>query len=227
MTARRAKWASFLNPEQGVATEARRTRRHGADIVRWNTHELLNLASILGRVASGEPAAVQECIDRYGGLVHSLARRLCPATAEVDDAVQEVFIELWNKAERYDATIADEPTFVAMIARRRLIDMRRRLARHDGRDELPQTLVAPGVDIAERAEICDDAAQAGRAFAQLKPEQQNVLKLAVWDGLSHQQIAGVTGLPLGTVKTHARRGLTRLREVLASMRARAAGSVTP
>jgi RNA polymerase sigma-70 factor (ECF subfamily) len=217
----------LLNPERDFATEAHRTRRGPAAIVRRNTRELANLASILGRVANGEPAAVQECIDRYGGLVHSLARRLCPATAEVDDAVQEVFIELWNKAERYDAALADETTFVAMIARRRLIDMRRRLARHADRDELPEALEAPGVDIAERAEICDDAAQARRAFTQLKPEQQQVLQLAVWDGLSHQQIAGVTGLPLGTVKTHARRGLARLRELLAAMRARPAGSVTP
>lgn len=184
------------------------------------------MTSILGRVATGDAAAVQECIDRYGGLVLSLARRMCPRTAEVDDAVQEVFIELWNKAERYDASLGDEATFVAMIARRRLIDMRRRLARHEGGGELPAELACPGLEVGVRAEICDDAAQAKRAFAELKPEQQRVLKLAVWDGMSHQQIAGVTGLPLGTVKTHARRGLSKLREILSPAKVRPAGGVS-
>jgi RNA polymerase sigma-70 factor (ECF subfamily) len=181
------------------------------------------LSSILQRVAAGDVAAVQECIDRYGGLVQSLARRLCPAATEVDDAVQEVFIELWNKAARFDAALASEPTFVALIARRRLIDLRRRLARHGDGDPLPEALEAPGESVEQRAELGDEAAVARRAFRELKPDEQRVLRLAVWDGLSHQQIAGATGLPLGTVKTHARRGLARLRDVLSPKRASTAG----
>lgn len=185
------------------------------------------LNSILERVAAGEKAAVQECIDRYGGLVLSLARRLCPPSAEVDDAVQEVFIELWNKAERFDRALASEATFVAMIARRRLIDLRRRLERHAGAGELSEALVAPGASVSERAEVGDEALAARKAFRELKPDEQRVLELAVWNGLSHQQIAGATGLPLGTVKTHARRGLARLREILRPSRVRAAEGMAP
>lgn len=173
------------------------------------------MTTILQRVAGGDRAAVQECIDRYGSLVHTLARRMCPSGAEVDDAVQEAFIDLWRKADRFDPRIADEATFVALVTRRRLIDMGRRLQRHGGAAQVDESFAAEGVEVDVGAELADEANRAKRAFGELKPEQQRVLKLAVWEGHSHQSIADLTGLPLGTVKTHARRGLSRLRELLA------------
>ena len=170
---------------------------------------------ILHRIAAGDGDAVQECVDRYGGLVHSLARRFCSASGEVDDAVQEVFIDLWKKAGRYDPKLSAEVTFVTMIARRRLIDHGRRRKEVAGSalvdDELPAKLSAAEH---ERVEICDEADRAAKALARLKPDQQRVLKLAIYDGLSHEEIAEATELPLGTVKTHVRRGLMRVRELL-------------
>lgn len=177
-------------------------------------------------MAAGDAAAVQECIDQYGGLVYTLARRMCPAGAEVDDAVQEVFIELWRKAERYDPGIAEEAVFVAMVTRRRLIDLQRRLARHSGQEELPESLDSAGEGAEAAVELRDSAAVAERAFRELRPEQQKILRLAVWDGLSHQRISAVTGLPLGTVKTHARRGLHRLRELLQTSQSPASGGAS-
>ncbi|MHC4784427.1 MAG: RNA polymerase sigma factor, partial [Planctomycetota bacterium] len=82
--------------------------------------------SLLQRVAAGDMAAMQECIDEYGGLIWSLARRFCPSPAEAEDAVQEVFIALWENASRFDDSKGTEVTFVAMIARRRLIDSGRK-----------------------------------------------------------------------------------------------------
>lgn len=184
------------------------------------------MTTVLQKVATGDRAAVQECIERYGGLVISLARKLCPTGAEIDDAVQEVFIELWRKAERFDPTLAEETVFVAMVARRRLIDMRRRLARHAGSEGLDETLASAQASAEEEIDSRDDAAVAVRAMRELRPEQQRVLRLAVWDGLSHQRISELTGLPLGTVKTHARRGLSRLRELLQPSKVRSAGGVS-
>lgn len=175
-------------------------------------------ATILQRVASGETAAVQECIARYGGLIGALARRLLPRSSEAEDAVQEVFIDLWRNAPRYDATLCAEPSFVAMFARRRLIDARRRRERRVQPEALPDDPPEAGDTHVERAEVCDDAAVARRAFDELRPEEQRVLRLSIYDGLSHQEIAARTGLPLGTVKTHARRGLARVRELLARRR---------
>ena len=170
--------------------------------------------SILERVAAGDPAAPSECIDRFSGLVWSLARRLCPTAAEAEDAVQEIFIDLWKSAGRFDASIASETTFVAMIARRRLIDRGRRRMR---RPEVPQIAetVADPAEARDRSPAGEESAIAQRAFAQLRPEQQQVLQLAIHHGCSHEQIATATGMPLGTVKTHARRGLIKMRQILA------------
>ena len=176
---------------------------------------------VLHRVAAGDPAAVQEVLDRYGGLVWSLARRLWFNRAEAEDAVQEIFIDLWKSAGRFDASVASEPTFVAMIARRRLIDRRRRAARRPeptptipGREASNGDRPDAPPTAAQRIEIGEEAERAGRALEELKEEQRDLLRMSIFQGLSHQRIAEATGLPLGTVKTHIRRGLIRLRELL-------------
>jgi RNA polymerase sigma factor (sigma-70 family) len=128
--------------------------------------------------------------------------------------VQEIFIDVWKSASRFDPAIASETTFVAMIARRRLIDRGRRRMRRPEVPQIAETLA----DSAERIDRSDSAEQQGiaqRAFAQLRPEQQQVLQLAIHHGCSHEQIATATGMPLGTVKTHARRGLIKIRQILA------------
>ena len=172
-------------------------------------------ASLLQRVATGDTRAVAGCIDQYGGLIWSLARRLLIRSTEAEDAVQEVFIELWKKAHLFDSSIGSETTFVAMIARRRLIDRRRRESRRLEGDaiSIDEVPIPTAVEPIE-SELQDEAARAARALGELKPEQRSVLQLAVCEGWSHQLIAERLGLPLGTVKTHVRRGLARIREEL-------------
>jgi RNA polymerase sigma-70 factor (ECF subfamily) len=172
--------------------------------------------SLLERVGKGDAHAVAECIDHFGGLVWSLARRLAVLPSEAEDAVQEVFVELWKSAARYDPSVASETTFVAMIARRRLIDRRRRTSRRPNGnaadvDDLP---IRAAPDEHDRVELADEVARATEAMQQLRPEQQEVLNLSVCQGWSHQRIAERLCLPLGTVKTHVRRGLMRVRELL-------------
>lgn len=168
---------------------------------------------ILERVARQEPGAVDEMMKRFGGLVWSLARRTCPDATEAEDAVQEIFVEIWRTAGRFDSSIAGEATFVAMIARRRLIDRTRRRTRRPQPVALQESTSDPTPED-DRPEILEQAGVASEAFEQLRPEQQQVLRLAIHHGRSHEQIATTTGMPLGTVKTHARRGLIRLRQLL-------------
>lgn len=172
--------------------------------------------TLLARVAAGDAEAVRECLARYGNLVWSIARRFEPAEAE--DAVQEVFLDLWKSAARFDPQIASEPAFVTMIARRRLIDRRRSRGR---RPPLAATDVSaaelPLVDPGNRPDTCAEANQAARALAALRPEQRQVLVLATCHGLSHGEIASQTGMPLGTVKAHARRGLLSIRAALSGV----------
>ena len=166
--------------------------------------------TFLQRIARGDRDAVEACLDRYGPLVWSIARRFFRDRAEAEDAVQDVFIDLWSKAARYDPSLAEEPVFVAMIARRRLIDRLRRKRR----EPVPESLEAAGSvpDAQLSAEAGGDASRAARLLATLRPEQREVLELAIYQGLSHSEVAGRLGMPLGTVKTHARRGLMALRE---------------
>ncbi|MFG0274954.1 MAG: RNA polymerase sigma factor [Phycisphaerales bacterium] len=178
---------------------------------------------LLPRVAEGDDAAVKDVIREYGGLVWSLARRLCGNQSEAEEAVQEIFIDLWKSAARFDPSIAAERTFVAMIARRRLIDRRRKAGRRPtmtSQVEVAADAPAAGSDM----EISEEARQAAEAFEQLRPEQRDVLHMAIWRNMTHEQIASATGMPLGTVKTHARRGMIRVREILAKANEAEAGS---
>jgi RNA polymerase sigma-70 factor (ECF subfamily) len=158
---------------------------------------------------------MQECIDHYGPLIWSLARRFSPNAADAEDAVQEVFVALWQHAQRYDPEKGAEATFVSILARRRLIDRDRSRQRETRRIETLKTRsvqasAAPARDI----EIAEEAQLARDTLRQLSPDQQRVLELAIHGGHTHEEIARITELPLGTVKTHARRGLIRVRQAL-------------
>ena len=170
---------------------------------------------VLPRIAAGDPAAVPDCIARYGGLVWSLASRFLGNATDAEDAVQDVFIELWKNAARYDPTRASEPTYITMIARRRLIDRKRRAGRTLASQSLTEeTAAAPRRG--DRIELEDEAARAAAVLNELREEERHVIKMAVYQGLTHEEIAAATGLPIGTVKTHIRRGLIRVRERLAA-----------
>ncbi len=161
-------------------------------------------------------AAMQGCIDEYGGLIWSLARRFCASPTDAEDAVQEVFIAVWESAEKFDEAKGAEVTFVATIARRRLIDSGRKYQRRQKLLEEAKSRQQTGsTTTKDRVAQVDEARQAAEALDQLSQEQQRVLKLAIHQGLTHEEIANSTGLPLGTVKTHARRGLMKVRELLA------------
>lgn len=167
---------------------------------------------ILERVAQRDEAAVKECLDRYGALVWSLARRLCSDPHEAEDAVQEIFVEVWRSAARYDAGSGSEATFIATIARRRLIDRLRRASRTPASNVLEES---SHPSVTPSAEAALDVQRAARALETLGPDQRRSVELSIVGGLSHQQVADQTGLPLGTVKTHIRRGLIRIRAQLA------------
>jgi RNA polymerase sigma-70 factor, ECF subfamily len=170
--------------------------------------------AILNRIAEGDNSAVQDCLNAYGGLVWSLARRMCPNTDDAEDAVQEIFIDVWKNASRFDAAQASETTFIAMIARRRLIDRLRKTNRQPSADSLEDILVEPSDNSARQMQMSVEAGEAARAMKELRPEQRQVLNLSIFQGLSHQEISNLTGMPIGTVKTHARRGLIQIREIL-------------
>lgn len=172
------------------------------------------MASTLERIAQGDRDAVAECIETYSGLVWSLSRRFLSNQSDAEEVVQEVFMELWETADRFDSALAAEVTFVSMVARRRLIDKRRKLNREPDSqsfDEVEHALSEDG------QKVLEDSAETQRVLAiieTLKPEQQEVINMSSWLGMSHGAIAEQTGIPLGTVKSHLSRGLTTIRAAL-------------
>ena len=169
---------------------------------------------LLPQIATGDPTAVDAFLKRYSSLVWGLARRFCRSAEDAEDATQDILVEVWRSAERYDPRVGSEATFLMTIARRRLIDRARRKGRRPATELLEDagTIAAPIEQ--DRAEVHDEVLRAQQAMAQLRPEQRDVLDLALGHGRTHQEIAAAIGIPLGTVKSHARRGLIRLREML-------------
>lgn len=172
--------------------------------------------SILPSLAAGEADAASRCMDRYGGLVWSLARRHTGSSADAEDAVQDIFIDIWKSADRFDPSKAAEATFITMIARRRLIDRHRYARRRPQTDPLDSVVEKMPDPQLKRMEASIEARLAERAMGGLEPKVQHVILLSTYQGMSHGQIAESTGIPLGTVKTYIRRGLLQVKKILES-----------
>lgn len=167
---------------------------------------------LLTRIANGDTRAVDECIDQYGGLVWSLARRLSSSVSDAEDAVQEIFVDLWKNAGRFRGELAGEATFVAMLARRRLIDRLRKSRRELESQPIDDiTLQHAAPPQTPPSELSEEVARATACLEGLRKEERKVLELSIYHGLPQTRIAEQTGLALGTVKSHARRGLFQLR----------------
>ena len=198
----------------GVVIADWKSKRNSGSLLKPNTEITLVTQTILQRIAAGEQSAVQECLKSYGGLVWSLSRRMLRNQDDAEDAVQEIFLDVWKNAKRFDPAQASETTFVAMIARRRLIDKIRHSQRRISADSIDDVLAEPSVRDDKVMQTNLEAREAAKALDQLRPEQRQVLQLSIVHGLSHQEISDSIGIPLGTVKTHARRGIIQVREIL-------------
>lgn len=173
---------------------------------------LIDDQTYLERIAKGDKSAVGDFIDRYGGLVWSIARRFTTTEADAEDAVQEIFLDLWKSCHSFKPSVSSEATFTRMVARRRLIDRsRKRNLETDNSVEVDK-IVSSSKSATDSAELAEEAKIASKFLNELPDAESQAIKLSVFDGLTHSQIANVTGAPLGTVKTHIRRGISKLRD---------------
>ncbi len=167
-------------------------------------------SSLLERVAGGDKAAAREMVDRFGPLVWSLVRSFTDSKADAEDATQDVFVHLWKKAHMYDPRFGTEDQFVAVVARRRLIDRCRSDAARPARAVPDIESVATTTHGSEGQSM--DAGLAREFLGGLVEEERTVLLLSIARGLTHEQIARHLSMPLGTVKGYIYRGLAALRE---------------
>ena len=169
---------------------------------------------LMHRVAAGDEAAVAELYDRFGSLVFKVARQLLPTRGESEDAVQEVFIRLWQTADRYDPRRAKLVTWVMLIARRHLIDRLRRNAVRGTAITFQPDAPGTGPDAAPEDKPQDEERNR-RLLERIKelPELQRVvIERAYLHGYTLREVSEQLEAPLGTVKSALSRGLARLRE---------------
>ena len=162
--------------------------------------------------ASGDEQALRAAYERWGGLVHAFCVRSLPSRADAEEATAQVFVNAWRGRGGFDADRGSLAGWLLGIARRVVADIlaaasRERALREALEQARPEQEVASPEQLVDRLLVAD-------AMAQLRPEQRRAVGLAFYDGLTHQQVASTMGLPLGTTKTHIRRGLAVLRRRL-------------
>ena len=166
-------------------------------------------ASLLAELQTGNQPAMATLYDRYSRLVYSVALRVLREPAAAEDVLQEVFMQLWRNPDSFTAARGSLGGWLAVVARNRSIDVLRRRRTATSVDDLP--LVAPG-NLADEAERNTLMQRARTSIQQLPRDQRKMLEMAFFDGLTHSEIAEMTGDPLGTVKTRIRTALLSVRK---------------
>ncbi len=172
--------------------------------------------ALMERVAARDPAALRRLFDRHASLVLALIVRILHDRAEAEEVMVDVFWELWDRSGRYDATRGSPLTYLTTLARSRAIDRRRSRGRAASVDrDAAAPAAAPLSHQPESGAVADEnRALVKRALLSLDSAQREMIEYAFYDGLTHTEIAEKLGKPLGTVKTHIRQGLIRLRQSL-------------
>ncbi len=171
---------------------------------------------LIHRLRKNQPAALSVLYDRYGRLVYTVALRILENIAEAEDVTQEIFLNFWQDP-KFDAERGALSSYLGMMSRSRAINKlhsrgsRQRAAKRF-QTMMPVIFAAPTP--LEEASQQEQAQVMQQAFSQLTKVQQQILKLNYYEGLSQSQIAQRLNMPLGTVKTHARQGILKLRQLL-------------
>jgi RNA polymerase sigma factor (sigma-70 family) len=159
---------------------------------------------------AGDDHALRIAYDRFGGAVLHLAQRVLRNRSDAEDVTQATFVAAWQGRQTFDPDRGSLLSWLLGIARRKAVDRIRTAVREDRITETIRALPEPAAP-AETPERIVDRLVVADELAQLPAEQRRTLELAFYDDLTHPQISAVTGLPLGTVKSHIRRGMANLR----------------
>jgi RNA polymerase sigma-70 factor (ECF subfamily) len=161
----------------------------------------------------GEPDALRLLYQRFGALVYGLARRSFATQADAEDVTQQVFVSAWRGRDTFDPERGSLAGWLVAVTRNRIVDLLRQRQREDrvllqmAAGVSTDDPAVPSDQVVNRVALADE-------LARLPEAQRLVMTLAFYSDLTHEQIADVLQLPLGTVKSHIRRGLQRLRSRL-------------
>ncbi|NEP19568.1 MAG: sigma-70 family RNA polymerase sigma factor [Leptolyngbya sp. SIO4C1] len=165
-------------------------------------------------VCRGDTVALGQLYDRHGGLVYSIALKLL-GQSEAEDLTQDIFLKIFS-GSGYDPSRGSLRTYLAILTRSRAMDrLRSRQVKAQSLRRLQRRTPISSTDVtADALFIAEQSAEVKAALAELSDTQQEILRLTYYEGLTQTAIAQRLNTPLGTVKTRARRGLLKLREML-------------
>jgi RNA polymerase sigma-70 factor (ECF subfamily) len=160
-------------------------------------------------IRRNDQMAMAEVFDRYGGLVYSVALRVLKEPDQAEDVMQDIFFQLWKGAGSYTEGRGSLGAWLAVVARNRAIDS---LRRKKPTDSVEDVVLPAKTDLANESERNLMIEKVRSVMQGLPPEQQKLVELAFFEGMSHSEIAASTGDALGTVKTRIRSALMSLRK---------------
>ena len=174
------------------------------------------LQSLLEKVATGDRNAFSELYDEIAPRVFGLVKRVLIDHAQAEEVTQEVFLEIWQNAARFDASKGSAITWMLTMTHRRAIDRIRASQSSRDRDlRIGIRDFEPGHDaVAEHVEVSVEHERVARAMARLTELQRQAIELSYYGGYTNSEVAGILSVPLGTVKTRIRDGMIRLRDEL-------------
>jgi RNA polymerase sigma-70 factor (ECF subfamily) len=168
-------------------------------------------AQLLDRARRGDEQAMATLYDRYSRVVYSVALRVLRDPSSAEDVLQDVFLGVWRKPETFVSARGSLGGWLAVVARNRAIDT---LRRKRPSEQVEEIHLASPFNLADQAERNTLMQRARAILLHLPLEQRKTLEMAYFDGLTHTEIAEITGDPLGTVKTRIRSALLSLRKEL-------------
>jgi RNA polymerase sigma-70 factor, ECF subfamily len=171
---------------------------------------------LLARVARGDQAAFDAVYDRLAGPAYGLIRKVVRDPAQSEEVAQEVLLEIWRTAARFDPARASAMTWAMMIAHRRAVDRVRSASAEAHRDQksAAATVTIAADETADAVEATLDRERVRRCLETLTDIQRESVTLAYYGGYSYREVAGLLHVALGTVKTRIRDGLIRMRDCM-------------
>jgi RNA polymerase sigma-70 factor, ECF subfamily len=174
-----------------------------------------DLRDLIGRVAGGDQAAFAELYDKLGGLVYGIVLRVLRNPALAEEVAQEVFVDVWTRAARFDSEKGSVRSWVGTIAHHRAVDRVRAEESSRARDQRDTDVHVPELDtVAGEVEDRLEWDRVRAALDHLTPAQRETITLAYYGGHTYREVAALLDMPEGTVKTRIRDGLIRLRDIL-------------
>ena len=172
------------------------------------------LAAQLGLVARGDAAAFEAVYEQVGPAVLGIARRVIRDPAQSEEVAQDVLLEVWRTAFKFDASRGSALAWVMTLAHRRAVDRVRSVQKESERERRTATADIPYDEVTEAVESRLDRERVRRCLGSLTELQRESVTLAYYGGYTYGQVAILLGVPTGTVKTRMRDALIRLRDCL-------------